>query len=111
MACASSPDDRDARAVGLERVENLGLQPVRVLVVVHEHVIEVRAHVLREPRLRHHRVPVEQQVVVVENAAALLALHVGAEELREVLLPLRAPRDTAARASPSATCCVFTRYE
>src|SRR5205823_14583105 len=36
-------DHRDACPVGLESVEDLGLEPVGVLVLIHQHVIEVRA--------------------------------------------------------------------
>ncbi len=79
-------------AVRTHRVQDLPLQPVRVLVFIHENVVEMRAHVLREARVAHHRVPVEQQVVVVEDVAKLLALDVPAIELGEVRLPLHAPR-------------------
>jgi len=37
-------------------------------------------------------VPVEQQVVVVQRLVGELALHVGTEQARELVLPFRAPR-------------------
>jgi len=69
---------RDAGAVRLERVQDLGLQFVGVLVFVDQHVIEVGTDMLRQAWLAHHQVPVEQQVIVVEQRKALLALDVAA---------------------------------
>ena len=85
-------DRRQSRAVGLQRVQDVRLQPVGVLVLVDQHVIEVGADVLRQAWLGHHRVPVQQQVIIVEQARVLLLLHVSPIQPRELLLPLRAPR-------------------
>ncbi len=79
------------RPVGTHRQQDLGLQAVGVLVLVDEHVVEVPRDVLREPRLLHHRVPEQQQVVVVEQRELLLALDVVAEDLRQLLGPAGAP--------------------
>ena len=84
-------DHGDAGAVGPQTLQDLALQAVRVLVFIDEHVVEVGGDMLRELRLVHQRVPVDQQVVVVEQAVALLALHVGAAQLGQVLLPVQAP--------------------
>ena len=85
-------DHRQSRAVGFQCMQDLRLQLVGVLVFIHQHVVEVRADVLREVRLGHHPVPVEQQVVVVEERGVLLLLHVTAVQPGELIVPLRAPR-------------------
>ncbi len=72
-------------------MQNLSLQAVGVLVLIHQHMVKVRADVLRQARLAHHRVPVEQQVIVIEQTRVLLLLHIGAEQIGELRLPLRAP--------------------
>ena len=82
---------RQPRAVRLQGVQDLGLQPVGVLVLIDQHVIEVAADVLRQLRLAHHHVPVEQQIVVVEQRVALLALDVAAKQPGQILFPVLAP--------------------
>ncbi len=84
-------DHREALAIGLQAVEDLGLQFIGVLVLVDEHVVEIRADVLCEARVRHHQVPVEQQIVVIQHVVALFLLDVAAVEAAEVAFPLRAP--------------------
>jgi hypothetical protein len=75
---------------------------VGVLVLVDEHVVEVRADVLREARLLHHAVPEQQQVVVIEQRQLLLALDVGAEQRASARPPIARTTGTATRAFPSA---------
>ena len=84
-------DHRDALAARAQQLEDLRLQRVGVLVFVDQDVIELRAHLGREPRVARHRVPVQQQVVVVERLVGELSLDVGAVQARQVLLPLGAP--------------------
>ena len=85
------PHDRDARAVGPERRENSRLEAVRVLVLVDQHVIEARADSRGDVALGHQQLPVEQQVVVVEELLGNLGVDVLATQRRERLLPLEAP--------------------
>ena len=85
-------DHCEPRAVRLQRLENLRLQLVGVLILIHQHVIEMRADMLRQARLGHHDVPVQQQIVVVEQVAALLLLHVCPIQPRQIRFPLRTPR-------------------
>ena len=84
-------DDGDAVAVPAEALQDLRLQHVRVLILVDEDVIELAADLGREPLVAHHRVPVEQQVVVVERLVRELLLDIRAIELRELRLPFGAP--------------------
>ncbi len=84
-------DHGEPRSVRPHRVQDLRLQLVGILVFVDQHMIEVRAHVLGQARLRHHDVPVQQQVVVIENRRALLLLDVGPIQARQIRFPLRAP--------------------
>ena len=86
-------DGREAAAVRLQREQDGRLQAVRVLVLVDQHVAEALPHVAGQRGLVHQLRPVEQQVVVVEHALALLRLHVGREEPAQLRLPRRAPRE------------------
>ena len=72
-------------------LENLRLQHVRVLVFVHQNVIELAADLGRQPLVAHHRVPVEQQVVVVERLVRELLVHISAIQLGELRFPFGAP--------------------
>ncbi len=51
----------------------------------------MRPDVLRQTRFRHHHVPIQQQVVVIEQAAFLLALDVPAIQLAQLGFPAGAP--------------------
>ena len=80
-----------APAVGLQRVQDAGLQAVGVLVLVDQHVVEARAHRGGDGGLLHGQVPVQQQVVVVQHALRLLGLGVGVEQLFQPRLVAAAP--------------------
>ena len=84
-------------AIGLERAQDRGLQAVRVLVLVDQHMVEARGHVRADGRLGHHQRPVEQQVVVVEHLLLLLLGHVGGKQTAQLHLPCRAPREVLAQ--------------
>ena len=84
-------DHGEAAAVGLEPKQDCGLQPVRVLVLVDQHVLEAGAHIGGERRLRHHLRPVEQQVVVIEHVLALLGFDIGGKQLAQLALDAAAP--------------------
>ena len=84
-------DDGDAVAILPEVLQDLRLQHVRVLILVDEDVIELAADLGREPLVAHHRVPVEQQVVVVERLIRELLVHIRAIQLGELRLPFGAP--------------------
>ena len=103
-------DHREPGAIGLQRMQDLRLQLVGVLIFIDQHVIEMAAHVGGEPRIGHHDLPVEQQVVVIEKAVLLLALDVCAIEPRQVRFPLRAPGKLRSSVSLSGRC-VLTRWE
>jgi hypothetical protein len=72
-------NDGQASPVRLERQDDRGLQPVRILVFVDEHVVEAAADVIGENRIDHHLGPVEQQIVVIEHVLPLLGVDVAAE--------------------------------
>ena len=59
-------DHRQSGPIGLQGQEDGGLEPVRVLVFVDQHVIEPRADIRREHRITGSLRPIEQQVVVVD---------------------------------------------
>ena len=100
-------DHRQAAAVGLERVQDARLQPVGVLVLVDQHVLEARAQLARQRGVVEHVAPVQQQVVVVEHALALLLGRVGAEQASSARPPSRRTRGSAAAApAPAAVLAV-----
>ena len=68
---------------------------VDVLVFIHEHVIETAADLCRESGLLHQRMPVQEQVVVVERAIFLLACDVLAEQPTQFLDPILAPGESS----------------
>ena len=84
-------DDGDAPAVGLQRPQDLRLQPVGVLVLVDQHVVEIRPERGRRGRVGEHLRPVEQEVVVIEHLCCLLRLDVGREERLQLGRPAEAP--------------------
>ncbi len=84
--------DGHAAAVGLQRMQNLRLQDVRVLVLVDEDVIEPRADLLRELGFGNEVHPVQQQVIVIERLVLLLAFDVAAKQLGQFLAPVGTPR-------------------
>ena len=91
------PDHSQAAAVGLEREQDRGLQAVRVLVFVDQHVVEAACNVRRDRRLRHHLSPVKKEVIVVENVLVLLGLDIGGEQPPELGVPHGAPREHRAK--------------
>ena len=80
-----------AAAIRLQGRENLRLQAVGILVFVHQHVVEALAHRLGAGRILHEQMPVEQQVVVVQQQLPLLGLDVSAKQSFQLRAPLRAP--------------------
>ena len=88
---AGLPVAPDALAVGPERRENSGLEAVRVLVIVDQYVIEARADSRGDVALGHQQLPVEQQIVVVEELLGNLGVDILATQRRKRLLPLEAP--------------------
>ncbi len=60
-------DGGHAGAVGSEQRDDLRLDRVRVLVLVHEDVVEASSHAIARDRIGEQAVPEEQQVVVVEH--------------------------------------------
>ena len=80
-----------AGAPRLQRQEDTGLEPVGVLVLGDQHVIEALADMSRQSGLAYGLRPVQQQVVVIEDALGLLGLHIGREQLPQLRLPGGAP--------------------
>ena len=83
--------DGETPARGPEAQQDRGLQRVGVLVFVHQHMVEALGHQLCQLRRAHHLGPVEQQIVVVEQALALLGRDIGAEQPAQLRLPALAP--------------------
>ncbi len=55
-------------------------------------MIEPRADIPRQGRFGHKRVPVQQQVIVIQQLLLLLGVHIGAKQPVQLIDPLGAPR-------------------
>ena len=84
-------DHRQALAARLEREQDRGLEPVGVLVLVDENMVEAPAEFGRDRGLGRHLRPVEQEIVVIEHVLALLGLDIGGEQLAQLGGPAGAP--------------------
>jgi len=84
---------REPAAVGLQGEQDAGLERVRILVLVDQHVVEVAAHGVGGRGFLHQVKPVQQQVIVIEEVAALLGLDVAAEQPLQLSRPPRTPRE------------------
>ena len=85
-------DHRETAASRLERQQDRRLQPVCVLILVDEHMIEAAADVFGEGWLAHHLCQVEQKIVVIEHVLVLLGFDIAGEHFSEFVGPAGAPR-------------------
>ena len=95
-------DHAEAPSPAMQLPDDVHLQRVDVLVLVHEHVLEAAGDRPGGPLLAHQRPPPEQQVVEVEQSQLALAGGVGAEHLRQQLGVLLAPGEPARRGCRAA---------
>ena len=86
-------DDRQVprRAGRAQPLEDVGLQGVRVLVLVDEHVVEHGGELVARLLAARERLPEQQEVVVVQDVLRALALGVGAEDLADAVGLVEAP--------------------
>ena len=84
-------DAGDAGAVRPQQRDDVGLQRVRVLELVDQHVVEALAHARAARRVGEEPAPEQQQVVVVEHLLLLLGVGVAGEELRQAFFGRQAP--------------------
>ena len=77
-------DHRDAGAVRAEELDDLGLQRIGVLILVHEHVGELPPHGFPGVGVEEKLAPVKEQVVEVQHALGCLPVAVGREEPLQV---------------------------
>src|SRR5690606_33677325 len=82
-------------AVRTKRRDDVGLDRIGILILVHQHRIEALPNEPAERGVFEHAAPEQQEVVVVEYVRTLLAVHVGAKELRESLGSIRAPGEAS----------------
>ena len=88
-------DHRDTAPVRLQPRQDVGLQGVGVLVFVDQHMVEPVAQSVRH-RLDLQRLgPVEQDVVVVEDALRLLGGDIAGEQPAQVVGPFGTPGELA----------------
>ena len=92
-------DHREPGAIGLERQQDRRLQPVGVLILVHQDMIEAAGDLAGERVLAEHRRPIEEKVIVIEDVLALLGLDIELEQAPQLVVPAGAP-GKAAREDP-----------
>jgi hypothetical protein len=68
------------------------LQPVRVLILVNQDVVEIRPHLRCDAGHLDGLAPIQQQIVVIEDAVALLGGNISGKEAFQFGFPLVAPR-------------------
>ena len=83
--------DGEVLAAGAEHLQDLGLEPVGVLVLVDQDAVEAAADGAGRAGVGQQAVPEEQQVVIVEHALLALVVDVGGEEAAEVFDLVLAP--------------------
>ena len=72
-------------------MDDFALQGAGILIFVHQHVIEILGEALSQRRGLHHDVPVQQQVIEIQNAILLFTRHILAIQFGEIRFPLLAP--------------------
>jgi hypothetical protein len=87
-------DDGEARPVRPQRQQDLGLEPIGVLVLVNQDVVETAADLGRDKGFGHRMVPVQQEVVVIEDVVTLLGHDIGLEQTTKLGWPIGAPGKT-----------------
>ena len=85
-------DDHQVAVLGAQRAENLGLQRVRVLILVDQDMLELGRCVLTGGCLAE-SAPEEEQVVVIQDVLCPLAARVLAENRADAAGVLGAPRE------------------
>jgi hypothetical protein len=85
------PHHGQARAGGTQLVDDLRLQRIGVLVFIDQHVVEQLADGRSPGGIAQQRVPVQQQVVVIQRGGGFLAIDVGAEQPGQLVRPVAAP--------------------
>jgi len=84
-------DAGDAGAARAQQRDDVGLQSIRILKLVDQHVIEAFTHAGAAGRIGEEPAPEEQQVVVVEHLLLLFEVGVAGEELGQALFGRQAP--------------------
>ena len=85
--------DGDVGALAAQAADEVDLEPVDVLVLVDEQVVDAGAQLRPDDRVLGQRAPVEQQVVEVDHPEPALARAVVDEQAREVVGVALAPRE------------------
>ena len=85
-------DRGDRRAVAGQRLDDLDLQLVDVLVLVDEHMVKAGGQPRPGLRVARQRAPEDEQVVEIEDAERPLARRVAAKQAGQVVGVLGAPR-------------------
>src|SRR6266446_7179504 len=84
-------DDGEPGPVRTQRQQDLGLEPVGVLILVDENVVEASAYFGSDGRLGHRVTPVQEEIVVIEYVVLLLPCDISLKEATEFAGPLVTP--------------------
>jgi hypothetical protein len=87
-------DHGEARPVRPQRQQDLGLEPIGVLVLVNQNVVEITADLPHDSGFGHRMSPVQQEVVVIEDVVPLLGHDIGLEQPTKLVRPIGTPGKT-----------------
>ena len=85
-------DHGEPCAIGRQCEQDRGLQPVGVLILINQDVVEIRPHLRGNARYLDGLAPVQQQIIVIEHAVALFGGDISGKEALQFRFPLVAPR-------------------
>ena len=73
---------------GCQREKDRGLQPVRVLILVNQDVVEIRPHLRGDAGHLYGLAPIQQQIVVIEYVVTLFGGDISGKEAFQLGFPL-----------------------
>jgi len=99
-------DHSEPRAIGCQRQENIGLQPVRVLILIDQNVVELRSHLRGNRRRPGGLTPVQRQIIVIEHVVVLFGSDIAGKEAFHLGFPFTAPRESFGQRLGEWAACI-----
>ena len=87
-------DDCETGPVTPQRHQDLGLEPIGVLILINEDTVETATDLRCNGGFGHGVAPVQQEVVVIEDVVALLGHDIGLEQPTKLTRPIGTPGKT-----------------
>ena len=80
---------------GGQLTDHFSLQPIRILILIHQNIVEPTADFRCYIFILQHFGPVEQQVIIIEDILLLLGINVSGEQCAQLAFPFSAPRKSS----------------